>query len=1536
MNKKLTSTLGICTLGLAAIVGASNSPSLHAVFGQNEGPGGKAAEKKGIQVRPSSKFSVDPMHMGQWLMAGGATRIESINFLQRGMMHIPAAENTADLPVLYGLNDLDGSWQTLSPLPGRVFAFHAAAVPEMMPVSPIDLERPMAAVYAKGKFYLFFNSQETDENWNIIYITSAKVYDADTWELLNEIDLGARENMELYFRQVAAYDEETNKIYLATWGDGKPTIVLDPDTFEYTKLPGANKFVQTFFFDGKGDLYGITYNEKKLYKIDKTSGEYTEIGELTLPFSITADVMSAVYDPTVDKVYWIAVHNNSKESFIYTVNVENAEVELVGQLPGNEHIMALYQPYTEKDAPGPASEITYSEGSLFFKAPTTTHNTGVALEGDLTTVVDCDGAQIESLTVKPGEIVSLPLNLDKGKHYIKINLKNGKGISAERRFNTYIGEDIPTAVGELSLTADDAKTLQLTWTAPAVSVNGGAIDDAHINYRVVRMPDEVVVADNLKDTFFTEAIPEAHNRYYYIVTAKTSDRDGESARSNIVTAGDIWFVPYNEEFATQEDFDSFTVIDNNQDGQTWTHMLPYGAETGSAYLHGNGTANVDTGIYDGNGNDDYLITPFISLNKGIDYQVNFKTDDHLLTNEHLTILLGKDKKVNGAEETLFTEDIHGMTDYSFIFSVPEDGRYTLLLHGDTPGESVNVSINNLGIAIFSAFEAPDAVTDVQATAGAYGALENTLSFTAPTVAYNGNNLSEISYINVYRNGSSRPVKVFESPKPGESLQWTDTELAAGSVTYNVVPFNSYGQGKMATVTNWVGLDIPEVVKNVKIRMNEDLKPVITFDKVSGIGSHGGYVVPDDVTYALFRYNEWNWENHWEQATEFTDETTITDESYVSYYGQEWVDYLVVASNSAGQSEGSGTGTVLGEPYGRPYTESFSWGFINNGPWTISANSYNYAWNAVTGSGLSAKPYDNDEGMLQFAYKGEDSNTQVLMGPRISLLDSSTPELSYFMTHSFEAEEEDLILKVYLNYEDEGWVLSQEVAYNDGTTGWGRHSLALRNDARDVQIAFGAYAADASAAIYLDAVTVDEGTVSDICVENIAISKKRIDAGDSSEVSVTVANYGMQTAKEFEVKLFNNDEVYATRVLSDLAPNSKQKAVFEVSTTRSDASKSFSFTAEASMNGDSNAENNVSGVVSLYVKGSKLPGATNLTGEANGADVTLFWEAPETFEINDPAEDDFEAYETFIIDGIGDWATYDGDGTPTAYFGGPEVPHAYEAKAWQVWAPEEAGFSIEKFDVLTPHSGNKYLTCWAASNGIDSTLPNDDWLISPEVVGGTDVSFWYRMPNAGSDPQIFEMLYSTTDREPESFVAFDSDGISFGTDWVLFEFTLPEDALYFAIRSCSTGAYTVALLDDITYTPLYGSTSELTLEGYNVYRDNELIADSVKDLTYTDKNGNDVSHTYHVTALWKEGESNYSNGVDVKTTGIVNEFSTAVKISSANGKIYVKNVGRKFVEVFTPQGVRVFGASVADSREIEVASGIYIVEIDGKSFKIVVK
>ncbi len=1534
MNKKLTSILSIGVLTGSAMGAILNADELAATFRSSSSQNPTSVEKGKINRTPSSRFNRAP---GKTFSAPRPVRNAQIG-KSLAPSRIAAATNLADFPLLYGLNYRYDSWQTLSPLPSKVFSFQSANAPELVAESgETVIERPMAACYGNGKFYALHSNQETDSDYNTFITTKVDVYDATTWEKLTTLNIAEKDTDWLYyFRQVAAIDPMSGNLYSVTWGNGKPLVKIDTESGEFTEVGPTDRFIQALFFDNAGNLYGIDFSNKNLYSINKSTGEATAIGELDAPFSISANPQSFVYDPTTGKAIWVGVDSGSLHSYICEVSLDNAHVEVLGSMPGNEHILGLYMPEAADAAPSAPTGIEYVGGAVRLTLPQSTYLSDETLSGDLIIHLTADNGETITATGAAGANVEVALPLADGKHHIKIRLENNAGLSPERRLDTFVGADVPMAVENLNLILEGKDKLTLTWDAPQKSVNGGAIDDSEINYRIIRLPDETVVADNYKETTFSEAVPEAHAGYTYRVDAFAADRQGESAVSNRVTAGEFWITPYLETFDTQDDFDSFKVIDANNDLQTWAFMLPIGETSGHAVMWGNGTPDVDTGIYEGNGNDDYLISPLAHLKAGQDYRMRFDVGDNFMSYEHMTILLGRSRDLTGSETPIFTEELKPNTSYSFLFSVPEDGDYAFFFHGDNPGPSVNLSMDNLGLDDYAVYGAPSHVENVKATAADLGVLSNTLEFTAPTSTYKGEALSNITEIRVFRNDGRHAVKVFENPTPGETLTWVDNDVENGNVTYRILPYNAEGQGEEYVITNWVGLDMPSNVTNLHIKMNENCKAVLTFDASEGRGMHEGYVDNNAVKYALFRYNEYNWFSPWEQVTEFSDDLTITDEDFQIWWGQQYVDYIVVAANEAGYSSGTPGGIVLGTPYDVPYNESFAYGFASQDPWTLFASTYYHAWQMTTGDGLPVKPYDEDGGMLQFSLLDDDSNNQVLAGPRINIANTTDNELSFYMWHGFEAEEEDLQLIVYLNYNDEGWNDVARIDYNNGVAGWVRHSIPLADNENDVQIAFGGYAADASASIYVDAIKIAQGNPCDMALLSTTISSKRVNPGEEVKINVAVGNYGTTTAENVTVNLLSDENVIDSRQIESLAPSATDKVEFTIPVTRDMASTSFAYNAVVEIENDANLDNNSGTPVMFFVKGSVLPTPENLNATTDESAVNLDWSAPAKSELTEAVTDDFEAYEPFIIDNIGDWTTYDGDGTQTVYFGGPEIPNAFEPKAWQVWAPEAAGFSLEKFDVLTPKSGAQYLTCWAASNGIDSTLPNDDWLISSEVTGGSEVSFWYRMPNTGSDPQKFEMLYSTTTNEPEDFVVFDSDAITFGTDWVYFEYTLPRDARYFAIRSCSTGAYTVALLDDITYTPLYGASNPLTLQGYNVYRDNELIAEAVAETVYADTTAPTGTHTYHVTALWAEGESDYSGPATVNHVSGINDLKAGeATVRVSKGTITVANANGLETRIFTPAGLTV-AASTESNATFQVEPGVYMVQVGRKVTKVTVK
>ncbi len=1450
--------------GVAAIATAYNSPRIEAML-QNGLSTDNAARNAGKKTMTVVNQSARP----------GTRLVQPMG--HNNTHRIAAAPNMADSLVFYGLKYNDQGYNDIAGGPYNVIGWRGAKDQKKWDVSP-EIQTGAAACYAKGKFYTF----EANDKEELHMYT----YDAETWKLESD-DIVATSGV---LRQVAAYNPTNGKAYVMAWGDldwdtwvtMRPIFEVDLEAKSAHEIGGRLEqlFIQTMFFDNEGQCYGIPYNENELYKISLEDASYEKVCDLDLPFPKTAHSMSAVTDPVTNLTYWAVPSNETSENFghsyLYTIDRQTGHCELVGQLPNNEHVLGLYLKYAEPASPAAASNFGFADGQLTFTVPTTTYCSGEELSDELKACIVIDGGEEEQYTVEPGQTASIAMELSEGFHQFNVRISNAAGHGAERVFDAFVGNDAPSASTDVQLEIVDG-VATLTWKAATTSVNGGPYDDASVHYTITRYPEDMVVAEGLQETTYTEAVSDARAHYQYKVTAFAGETEGESALSNEVAYGSVWYAPYTEEFKYDSDFATFKIHDgrgddhNTPDQSTWWWL----ESQQKAYLSGCGSWNPDLGEFGGYGMDDWLISPAIALKAGQDYRVRYDFEA-ISVPEHLELYLSKGTDVDG-ELTLLNEATISWEDESTwkrceIFSVEEDGLYHLMWRDNTPVASYSLMLDNIRFDVYANYEAPAAVAELTATAAEGTALENTLTFTAPTQTYKGETLSNIERIDIYRNGSRKATYTFESPAPGAQLAWTDTECGNGMNEYRVVAYNAAGQGQEAVISNWVGLDIPAQVVLTSYYMNDQNQAVVSWEAVGNRGIHGGFVDPTDVTYSLCCYEEWNWDDHWPAVKQGLTETTATDD-VTQMWWQDMKKYLVRATNAAGTNDGTQFAIALGDAYQTPFCESFAWGFAGNSPWTLFADSYYYAWNITDGSGMAVKPYDDDNGMLSWQYIQDESNTQRMQGPRVSIVDLEQPELSFMMWHGFEADPEDVVLHVLANVNDEGFEELGIVDYNNGAEGWARASFLLPagivapegHAASNVQIAFVAEALLPTASVFIDQIKIGEGVPCDLAAIGIS-GAKRIEAGETAKLQIAVANYGTSVAEGYQVVLHAtvDGEAMADVILTDngnaLNPGQSTTYTTEVAPARSLAGKTVVYTAEVITEGDANAENNLTSALKMLIHGSTLPVAEDLKAEAaNEGGIVLTWQAPSRNEITDPVNDDFEDYESFIIDEIGDWLTYDGDGNIPVYFSGPEIPHCFDLKAWQVWSPEEAGFSTEKFDVLVAHSGNKYLTSWTGSDGATTTLPTEDWLISADVQGGTDVNFYVRVPNAGSDPQGIRMMYSTTDQEPESFVEFDSDEIVGTTEWVYLSYTLPADARYFAVVAYNNGGMcTVIALDDIEFTPLYGATTKLTLKGYNVYRNDELIASEVEETTFVDTTAEAELNSYNVTAVWAEGESNYSN------------------------------------------------------------------------------
>lgn len=146
-----------------------------------------------------------------------------------------------------------------------------------------------------------------------------------------------------------------------------------------------------------------------------------------------------------------------------------------------------------------------------------------------------------------------------------------------------------------------------------------------------------------------------------------------------------------------------------------------------------------------------------------------------------------------------------------------------------------------------------------------------------------------------------------------------------------------------------------------------------------------------------------------------------------------------------------------------------------------------------------------------------------------------------------------------------------------------------------------------------------------------------------------------------------------------------------------------------------------------------------------------------------------------------------------------------------------------------------------------------------------------------------------------------------------------------------------MVDDITYTPVNGETTTLTFKGFNVYRDNMLIAENVTTANYTDTKAEAGIHEYRVSVVWSEGESLLSNIYTADVPVSINENnSETVKVSVENQTIVITSAEGEQIQIVTSDGKIITRIEKADTQErIEVSKGIYLVTIGTNVYKMLV-
>lgn len=1330
-------------------------------------------------------------------------------------------------------------------------------------------------------------------------------YDVNTWKVVKYDDL--RDNAMIAVS--ATYDQTSGKVYGCFYTSdlkGLTIGTVDYDKAEREVLCPTDLTFLVMAADKYGRLFGIDRNAD-LYRIDKKTGAQTKIGNTGV--TIGAYYQSAAFDFKTNKLYWASASDSEENNVLYEVNVKTGQATEIKEFPDNEQLVCLYIPQTvDKKAPQVVSDIELNftdastTGTVKFKLPNKAVDNS-ALSENLEYFILVDGDTLKNGTAAPGAIVNENVTVVGGKTPFVIFVKNNAGESKRTVEKKWIGRDIPLQPEGIKLTLDTKSKVTLTWTAPTKGKNGGYVNPSDLRYKIVRYPDEVVVADSHVGTTFSEEItPQTLTAYYYKVSAVNDGYTGEEIVSNKVLVGDPLEAPYVEEFDGQPAFDLFTVFDANKDGRTWVMN------------------KVDNMVYNQFNTvrdaDDWLISPPIHLNNDRQYFFSFVVQStNKLNTERISASLGNGTVINDSYKVIVPDtSFHGpdAVTLSTLVSVEKDSIYNFAFHATSPSNQGYLFLHKIIVTEGPRYSAPDSITDYTLTAGAEGDLSAELKFRTPTKDLKGKDVGTLTKVEILRNG--KLIHTIENPAKGAMLTYKDNsdDIANGINTYSVVVSNASGAGRVVVRDVYIGYDVPRAPQNIKLVDNFDGTALLSWDSPGTKGVNDGYVDESELTYNVFSVQG-------ESVSTFR--TGVTERSLditdVPQTGEQSLFYfLLKASSSVGESKiGRSPWIIAGSPYTLPFHEGFPDGNIENGFWTRGKDGKN---NIEIVNETSS---DNDGGCLKFLADKSGESASISSG-KIDLAQANNPSLlfSYYAVPG-----KDNVIEIEISKDGKDPQVVSTINYKDleGDEGWRIKKVDLNNFKGSRFIILTLRGIDnnqKATAVLIDDINIRN--VFDYNLDARLVAPKQVTAGQSAQCLVTVRNIGDKVADDYTIDLYANNKIVATLRGEILAPEASKTftMLYKSKVTDPEVSK---LKAVVVFDKDMDKADNTSQTLDINLKASDLPAINDLTGHVDEAGdiVTLTWTAPDT-KISETTED-FEGFKAFEIKDLSPW-TIEGDRErKTGVWEDFTFPHAGEPFPFIVFNPSE----ITEYDLsrwCTPHSGKQFL----ASITNYSAKGNNGWLISPSLSGKKQtIRFWAKSFDGYESIEV-RCSKTTADTASLNNVLMTENKIR--NKWKEYQVELPEGTKYFAIRVTSKFQQ-MLMLDDITYESGVG-----TIIGFNIYRDGQNIATVDAQTTiFKDNTADKGNHNYTVTVIYDEGESRMSNSVSA-VTSLKDNAKAETIVRTIPGHIVISNSSGQEVAVFAANGKQVFSGSGQQNLLIPMMRNTYVVKVGNKVYNVLVR
>lgn len=1428
---------------------------------------------------------------------------------------IPRAA-AGNLPTLEGhvvYSDADANEQKIHP--DGIYSFGADGTGFTKLSGENKIYGSFGAVWLDGYYYQSSLMEYTGGTW----VYSMANYDTNTWNMI-------KYNTSVRPPSVASALVEVDGLvfgcFFSEWYTMGGTMVFGRMTMDMNQnypvdviatLPETMISMAT---DARGEIYGFG-RSGNVYRIDKRSGEATNLGYSGVKPQY---VSSAAFDNLTGKIYW---NVSNAGGYIYEVEPSTGKASLVCQLPANDEIVGIRIPFrAAPKAPAAPQNISMSfaggslAGKVNFTIPSTSYD-NVSATGTVNYIIRANGIQVAQGSSTYGASVSADVTLPAGDNYnIAVVLYTEAGYGPKTIVSQFIGHDTPSAPEVTAAWSDGS--FKVKWNSVKSTINGGYMDPSKVTYSVLRMPDSIMVATSLTDTTYTEPVAEPDNYtiYSYRVFASCNGKTSVAGVSNPVGLG-AQSAPWTENFPTKESLQNFTIIDVINDKNTW------GYNTASN--------NVRCSSSFVNPKDDWLITPSVRLEAGKSYRIGIEAYSSKGYSETFDIRLGSSPTIEGMTNVVVPETSikfgpEDAREFSEYITVPQTGNYYIGIHAFSPKMMFNLYVNRIFVDAPLEGKAPAKVGNLSVTPAADGSHTTEIKGIAPTTDLLGGSLSSLSSIVVKRGETV--VKTLTGITPGNEFSYTDQVDTAGEYTYTVYATNSIGSGRPESSSVYVGVNIPAAVSNVVIKESSTPGTVEISWTAPTLDIAGKPLPAGKFTYTLRN-------NGSPDVEEIISGLTSPSYTWKVNSGniQDFAGVAVFAVSESGASEGSASALIpVGKPYSLPYLESFNNGSVNSllGIQNIKGTAANLGWGIYKDGTFLEHDADGTNGYIVGKGKYNNDATMIFTG-MIDLSQSANPAFSFYLYNLYggpgKEDNNEVEVMIRVVGEESEWT-SLRIGTVDnfchGDTSVWRNVKTNLYAYRGKRVQLGLKAiVHTFTYTFIDALNVFEDFTDNLIVAGIE-APRQVNRDEEFNIALTLQNRGARAASGFNIHLYKNDNEtpVATIAGGTLAPNTDSIYNFRQTLVLNDAEIN-SYTVKVEYTADQDQSDNQSDTITVKKQVSKKGVPTNLEVTENQShNAVLTWISPDAGQETESVLEDFESYPSFATSGIGDWTFVDGDKKPVAGPWGITIPGISSGSLLSYLLFDCSGNEFSK-DAFKALSGHKYI----ASLSRQDYGKVDDWAISPRLSGNKQTIKFYAKSYSNSYKESIELLYSTTDTDTASFVTVQSEA-NIPATWTEYTFEVPAGAKYFAIRTV-TKVGEMLCIDDVTFEQKYDKPI-----GFNIYRDGIKINDTpVTGTTFTDTSTVSGSHTYCVTAVYANDESEASNLVAI-TLGAGMVLSD-IHIHTEPGNIVITGAEDKYVSVTEINGRVLYTGKPGNILKVPASTGVHIVRVATNSYKVMV-